>query len=76
MLGDFCSPDQVPFDLFFAPQAEEPNRDKWMQAVDSINHSGQGKVWFGGQRAKKDWFMNQAHILPASTTRWDSLPLV
>ena len=75
MLGDFCSPDQVQFDLF-TPKDNEPNRDKLMQAVDTINHSGQGQIWFGGQRPKKDWFMNQAHLSPAYTTRWDCLPLV
>ncbi len=75
MLGDFCSPDQVQFDLF-TPKAAEAHRDKLMQAVDTINHSGQGQIWFGGQRPEKDWFMKQAHLSPAYTTRWDSLPLV
>jgi DNA polymerase V len=75
MLGDFCSPDQVQFDLFHQ-QTDEPNRDKLMQAVDTINHNGLGQIWFGGQRPKKDWFMKQAHLSPAYTTRWDCLPLV
>ena len=75
MLGDFCSPDQVQGDLF-TKKDDEPNRDKLMQAVDSINHSGQGQIWFGGQRPKRDWFMNQAHLSPAYTTRWECLPLV
>ena len=75
MLGDFCSPDQVQFDLFHS-QADDPNRDKLMHAIDTINHSGQGQIWFGGQRPKKDWFMKQSHLSPAYTTRWDCLPLV
>ena len=75
MLGDFCSPNQMQFDLF-TPKSDETNRDKLMQVVDTINHSGQGQIWFGGQRPKKDWFMKQAHLSPAYTTRWDCLPLV
>ena len=75
MLGDFCSHDQVQGDLF-APKANSDHRDKLMLTVDSINHSGQGQIWFGGQRPKRDWFMNQAHLSPAYTTQWDSLPLV
>ena len=75
MLGDFCSPDTVQYDLF-NPKADEPNRAKLMQAVDTINHNGLGQIWFGGQRPKKDWFMKQAHLSPAYTTRWDALPKV
>jgi DNA polymerase V len=75
MLGDFCSPDQVQYDLF-NPTTDELHRDKLMQTVDTINHKGLGQIWFGGQRPKKDWFMKQAHLSPAYTTRWDCLPLV
>ncbi|MCK4510045.1 MAG: DUF4113 domain-containing protein, partial [Desulfuromonadales bacterium] len=42
----------------------------------AINRKGQGKVWFGGQRPKKDWFMRQANVSPAYTTRWNSIPEV
>lgn len=76
MLGDFCSPDQVQFDLFAASSADEPHRCKLMQTIDAINTGSQGKIWFGGQRPAKDWFMRQAHLSPAYTTRWDCLPLV
>ena len=75
MLGDFYSPEQTQYDLFH-PQPGDTHRDKLMQAVDSINHSGLGQIWFGGQRPKQDWFMNQTHLSPAYTTRWDCLPLV
>ncbi len=75
ILGDFCLPGQAQYDLFH-PQTDNPNRDKLMQAIDSINHSGQGQIWFGGQRPKKDWFMKQSHLSPAYTTRWSCLPLV
>lgn len=75
MLGDFCSPDQVQYDLFL-PMPDDPQRAKLMQTIDCINHNGPGKIWFGGQRAKKDWFMRQELLSPAYTTRWDSLPMV
>jgi DNA polymerase V len=75
MLGDFCSPDHVQFNLFDS-QADNQQNDTLMQAIDSINHSGKGKVWFGGQRPQKDWFMKQANLSPAYTTRWGSIPEV
>jgi DNA polymerase V len=75
MLGDFCSPDNVQPNLFDNQEDNQEN-EKLMQVIDTINHSGQGKVWFGGQRKKKDWFMRQANVSPAYTTRWDSIPVV
>jgi len=75
MLGDFCSPVHVQLNLFDGQAARQQN-DILMQAVDAINHSGHGKVWFGGQRPTKDWFMKQANVSPAYTTRWDNIPAV
>ncbi len=75
MLSDFCSPDHVQLSLF-DPQAAKPQNDTLMQAIDAINHSGQGKVWFGGQRPQKDWVMKQANLSPAYTTRWANIPEV
>ena len=75
MLGNFCSPDHVLLDLFDAQPGGQQS-DALMKAIDSINHSGQGKIWFGGQRAQKDWFMKQANLSPAYTTRWSSIPEV
>ncbi len=75
MLGDFCSPQDVQLDLF----AEQPNAqrsDALMLAVDTLNRKGQGRIWFGGQRSEKDWFMRQANVSPAYTTRWSCLPEV
>jgi DNA polymerase V len=73
MLGDFCSPDDVQFDLFDSDPTDQRS-DTLMQAIDAINHKGSGKIWFGGQRKKQDWFMRQANVSPAYTTRWDSIP--
>lgn len=75
MLGDFSSPDHLQLSLFDSPASNLQN-DRLMQAVDGINHSGKGKVWFGSQRPKKDWFMKQANCSPAYTTRWGSIPEV
>lgn len=75
MLGDFCSPDDAQQNLFEDQQGCRES-ETLMQVIDTINHSGQGKVWFGGQRPRKDWFMRQANVSPAYTTRWDSLPEV
>lgn len=72
MLGDFCPEDQIQFSLFH-PQKQTEQTDQLMQTLDSINH-GLGSIWFGGQRPKKDWFMTQAKLSPAYTTRWECLP--
>jgi DNA polymerase V len=75
MLGDFCSPENLQPNLF-ENQEDNKEKDVLMQVIDTINNSGQGKVWFGGQRPKKDWFMKQANVSPAYTTRWSSIPEV
>ena len=75
MLGDFCSPGDVQLNLYENQQDHQAN-DALMRVIDTINCSGQGKVWFGGQRPQKDWFMRQANVSPAYTTRWSSIPVV
>ncbi|TYO96322.1 DNA polymerase V [Geothermobacter ehrlichii] len=75
MLGDLCSPDQVQPDLFTAGD-DQDRSDRLMRAIDAINHSGRGKIWFGGQRPQTDWFMRRAHLSPAYTTRWECIPEV
>ncbi|MDT8420670.1 MAG: translesion error-prone DNA polymerase V subunit UmuC [Desulfuromonadales bacterium] len=75
MLGDFCSPDRVQLNLFDT-DPDSRSRETLMQAIDAINFSGKGKVWFGGQRPQKDWFMKQANLSPPYTTRWSSIPEV
>lgn len=75
MLTDFCSSRRRQLNLFQAP-AQTAQRDKLMQAIDKINHSSAGRVWFGGQRPANDWFMNRDMVSPAYTTKWDCLPLV
>ena len=75
MLGDFCDEDKGQLDLFAEPPAKGVN-EGLMSAIDQINQGGRGKVWFGGQRPKEDWFMKRAHLSPAYTTRWEDLPVV
>ena len=75
ILTDFCFPEDVQSELFEQP-LDAAHEGALMQAVDAINQKGRGKVWFGGQRPQKDWYMKQANLSPAYTTQWDSLPLV
>ncbi len=75
MLSDFCDKDKVQLDLFAEPSVQVGN-DGLMAAIDAINMSGSGKVWFGGQHPKQDSFMRRAHLSPAYTTRWEDLPVV
>ncbi len=75
MLGDFCGKDKVQLDLFNDSPSQDSN-NSLMTAIDQINLSGRGKVWFGGQRPKEDWFMRRENLSPAYTTRWEDLPLV
>jgi len=74
MLGDFSPEQQMQYLLFAQPEATD-TADRLMLAIDNIN-MGVGKIWFGGQRPKKDWFMKQELRSPAYTTRWGSLPVV
>ncbi len=75
LLGDFCHKDKVQLDLFSEP-ATQTSHDGLMSVVDKINQGDRGKIWFGGQRPKEDWFMKRANLSPAYTTRWEDLPLV
>jgi len=75
MLGDICSPDDVQLNLFESQKGRHEN-EALMKVIDTINHAGEGKIWFGGQRPQKDWFMRQANVSPAYTTRWSSIPEV
>ncbi|SHJ63907.1 DNA polymerase V [Malonomonas rubra DSM 5091] len=74
MLSDFSPEKQQQLSLLHDP-AIGPESKSLMEAIDLINQRA-GGIWFGGQRPKKDWFMRQARLSPAYTTRWDSLPFV
>ncbi|EKI02019.1 hypothetical protein AC73_4558 [Escherichia coli 2-427-07_S4_C1] len=46
-----------------------------MKVVDSINHSGLGKVWFAGRGIAPEWQIKREMSSPAYTTRWNELPV-
>lgn len=75
MLSDFCSSHEHQLGLF-QETARTAQREKLMQAIDTVNQSNAGKIWFGGQRPANDWFMQRNMVSPAYTTNWDCLPLV
>ncbi|HAY4261859.1 TPA: DUF4113 domain-containing protein, partial [Escherichia coli] len=56
----------------FAPKA---NSKALMTAIDGINASGKGKVWFAGQGIQKPWAMKREMLSPAYTTRYSDLPI-
>ena len=72
-VGDFCSSDDVQLNLLDSQKGHYEN-EALMKVIDTINHAGEGKIWFGGQRPQKDWFMRQANVSPAYTMRWNSAP--
>lgn len=75
LLTEFCRETQQQLSLLEEPK-DVCRSDKLMRALDTINNSGNGKVWFGAQRAQKDWFMTQASLSPAYMTNWETLPVV
>ncbi|MRT15200.1 DUF4113 domain-containing protein, partial [Enterobacteriaceae bacterium RIT711] len=49
--------------------------EQLMKALDSINHSGLGKVWFAGRGIAPEWQMKREMLSPAYTTRWSEIPV-
>ncbi|MGJ3289436.1 Y-family DNA polymerase [Klebsiella sp. PL-2018] len=73
MLNDFTPTGISQLSLFDDVQPHA-NSEALMRAVDSINHSGLGKVWFAGRGITPEWQMKREMLSPAYTTRWDSIP--
>ncbi|HGM5526054.1 TPA: Y-family DNA polymerase [Stenotrophomonas maltophilia] len=78
-LLDLTASDQVQADLFARP---DPRSAKMMDVLDAANRKfGRGAVTFasaakirrGSELAVPVWAMNQKHLSPAYTTRWDQL---
>lgn len=46
-----------------------------LKALDGINHSGKGKVWFAGRGISPEWQMKREMLSPAYTTRWEDIPI-
>ncbi len=73
VLNDFCDkPGQIDM---FDESPPRPNSDALMHAIDRINTTGMGKVWFAGQEIDKGWRMKRDMLSPAYTTGWSDLPL-
>ncbi|MFP1785887.1 DinB/UmuC family translesion DNA polymerase [Lonsdalea quercina] len=71
MSSDFRSGRVSQLTLFDEFQPHQ-NSDKLMTLLDSLNHSGKGKVWLAGQGiydAAADWKMRRGRLSPARTTR-------
>lgn len=75
MLADFYEHGAFQQDLFRVNSTKQ-NSNALMKVVDTINHSGLGKVFFASQGVSPQWSMKRQHLSPAYTTRWDELPNV
>lgn len=73
MLSDFYSEGVAQLDLFAETQPKA-NSAALMTAIDTLNRSGKGKVWFAGQGIEKSWSMKREMLSPAWTTRYSDLP--
>ncbi|MEQ0112827.1 Y-family DNA polymerase [Klebsiella sp. JN_Kp123] len=74
MLNDF-SPNGVSQLNLFDKVQPRPHSDELMKVLDSINHSGLGRVWFAGRGIAPEWQMKREMLSPAYTTRWKELPV-
>ena len=76
MLGDFYQSGVAQFDMF-SEQQPRANADALMAALDTINRSGKGKVWFAGQGERDSaWQMKREMLSPRYTTRLKDIPLI
>jgi DNA polymerase V len=74
MLNDFTPTGVSQLNLFDEIQPRT-HSEQLMKALDSINHSGLGKVWFAGRGIATEWQMKREMLSPAYTTRWTDLPV-
>lgn len=77
ILGDLL-PRHLKQRSLFENETDGQKSLQLMQAIDRINHSGQGAVWFAAQGKPKhhEWDAKQANVSPRYTTNWDELPKV
>ena len=74
MLADFFSSGVAQLNLFDDNRLRA-NSAALMAMIDSVNHSGKGKIWFAGQGIEKSWAMKREMLSPAYTTRYADLPV-
>ena len=76
MLSDFYQSGVAQFDMF-SEQQPRANADALMAALDGINRSGKGKVWFAGQGDRdSSWQMKREMLSPRYTTRIKDIPRI
>ncbi|WP_033786027.1 DUF4113 domain-containing protein [Pantoea agglomerans] len=76
MLGDFYQSGMTQFDMFSEPQSRA-NAGALMAALDGINRSGRGKVFFAGQGERHNALqMNREMLSPRYTTRIKDIPRI
>ena len=76
MLGDFYQSGVAQFDMF-SEQQPRANADALMAALDAINRSGRGKVFFAGQGEQDSaWQMKREMLSPRYTTRLKDIPAI
>ncbi len=76
MLGDFYQSGMTQFDMF-SEQQPRANADALMAALDGINRSGKGKIWFAGQGERNSsWQMKRKMLSPRYTTRINDIPRI
>lgn len=76
MLGDFYQSGMTQFDMF-SEQQPRANADALMAALDGINRSGKGKIWFAGQGERdSSWQMKREMLSPRYTTRLKEIPKI
>ena len=73
MLNDFTPQTVSQLNLFdeYQPRADS---EALTGLLDSINHSGLGKIWFAGRGTDTGWQMKREMLSPSYMTRWDSIP--
>lgn len=74
MLADFFSSGVAQLNLFDDNRLRA-NSAALMEIIDSVNHSGKGKIWFAGQGIEKSWAMKREMLSPGYTTRYADLPV-
>nr|WP_113865269.1 translesion error-prone DNA polymerase V subunit UmuC [Brenneria salicis]NMN91805.1 DNA polymerase V [Brenneria salicis ATCC 15712 = DSM 30166]RBP65872.1 DNA polymerase V [Brenneria salicis ATCC 15712 = DSM 30166]RLM31902.1 DNA polymerase V subunit UmuC [Brenneria salicis ATCC 15712 = DSM 30166] len=75
VLSDFYGHGVAQLDMFDA-RKPRVNSESLMSAIDRINHSGKGKIWFAGQGINPVWSMKREMLSPAYTTRIEDVRVV
>jgi DNA polymerase V len=72
VLSDFYDIGTYQLGLF-ENHIERSNSRQLMHILDTINHSGQGRLFFARQGVTRGWVMKRDHLSPAYTTHWQQL---